>query len=140
MAAATLTLTDRLRAYEAAFNEPDDDARAELLAHAVTEDISIVSPGYKPDAPARVGREAFAAEVAEVITSRPPGGVRLTLHGGVDGHHGWIRFRWRVLTPDGAVFAPEGVCDRGHQRGPRCARRATRDQVIIFLGHNPTDE
>jgi hypothetical protein len=49
MAPATLTLIDRLRAYERAFNEPDNHARAELLAQAVTEDV-VVSPSYTPDA------------------------------------------------------------------------------------------
>jgi hypothetical protein len=134
----TPTLTDRLRAYEAAFNEPGDDARAELLARAVTEDV-VVSPGYKPDAPVCIGREAFGAEVADVIASRPPGGVRLTLYGGVDSHHGWIRFRWRVLSPDGTVFAPAGFPIEGVDVA-HVATDGRLDQVIIFLGCDPPDE
>jgi len=134
----TPTLIERLRAYEAAFNEPDDDARAELLDQAVTPDV-IVSPGYKPDAPACIGRDAFAAEVADVIASRPPGGVRLTLYGGVDAHHGWIRFRWRVLSPDGTVFAPAGFPIEGVDIA-HMAPDGRLDQVIIFLGHDPPDE
>jgi SnoaL-like domain len=121
-----------LAAYFAAWNEPDDGARVELLERAVTDDVEVV-PGYAPDAPVCRGRVAFDAHIAGVIASRPSPAIQLNPYGGADGHHGWLRFRWRVLEPGGAVFAPTGFPIEGVDV-VRLSADGRANLIVVFLG------
>lgn len=98
--------TAALAAYEAALNEPDAPRREELLATALSDDARVLLAHLADSAP--LDREAFAADCGVVQGWRPPG-ARLRRRGGVDGHHGWIRFAWEVSLPGGEVIEVKGV-------------------------------
>jgi hypothetical protein len=121
-----------LTSYFAAWNEPDAGVRRALLERVVSLDVEVV-PGYRPDADPLVGRGAFDQHVGEVIASRPSSGVRLVMEGGPDHHHDWLRFRWRVVTPDGATFAPEGFEIAGLDV-VRVGADGRFDLIVIFFG------
>ena len=82
--------------YGAAWGETDEDARRALLERVWADD------GVYCDPTARVeGREAFVAHIGEFQALMP--GHHLELTSGIDVHHGWIRFGWRLVAPDGAL-------------------------------------
>lgn len=129
MAADAVTI---LGSYFAAWNEPDARARATLLAAVVPEDVRVL-PGYLPQLAPVIGLRAFSEHMGAVIASRPSRDVRLVQEGPVDGHHGWLRFAWRVLLAGGETFAPQGAEIAGID-----VVRLTDDgrfaEIVIFMG------
>lgn len=90
-----------VRAYGAAWNEPDIERRRQLLETAWAEG------GVYTDPTAHVeGRAALLTHIAGFHAQMP--GARLSLTSGVDEHHGRVRFTWIMRAVDGATIA-EGV-------------------------------
>lgn len=129
-------LATTLQTYFTAWNEPDAASRAGLLAGVVAEDVRVL-PGYMPQAPPVVGLRPFAEHMGTIIASRPSPDVRLALEGGADQHHGWARFAWRVLLPDGTTYAPSGLELTGLDV-VRLDPDGRFGEIIIFLGQAPS--
>jgi len=98
----TATVVDTVvELYGQAWLEPDPAARRALLERCWAAD------GVYCDPLARLtGRDALADHIGGFQGGRP--GARLEVLSGVDEHHGFLRFGWRLLAPDGAV-ALEGT-------------------------------
>lgn len=95
---ATMTdPTTTIDTYVAAFNEPDDDVRAKLVADVWTEDGRHVDPLDDVG-----GHDAIAAYMAGVQSHYP--GHRVERTSGIDTHHDALRFGWRLVGPDGTVI------------------------------------
>jgi hypothetical protein len=100
-------------AYGAAWNEPDEAARAALLAKSWADD------GVYCDPSATVrGRAGLVAHIGRFLQMMP--GHTLEITTGVDVHHDLIRFGW-VLRKDGQTalegmdfgeLAPDGRIER----------------------------
>lgn len=125
--------TAALAAYEAALNEPDASLREELLATALSDDARVFA-AHLPDSPP-LDREAFAVDCGVVQGWRPPG-ARLRRPGGVDGHHGWIRFAWEVSLAEGEAIEVKGVKVEGIDLVELAADGRFRT-VVMFHGLLP---
>lgn len=90
-------LEEVLDAYEAALNEPDDGRRIALAALALSEEARIFAAHLPPGPP--LDRVGFVADCGTIMGWRPAG-ARLRRRGGIDTHHGWVRFAWEVSGPD----------------------------------------
>jgi hypothetical protein len=91
-------LDDVLTAYDSAWNEPDQAARAELLMRSLAENAELVDPTsgrFK-------GRDAINGRIAGFSDRFP--GARLTLISGVDEHNGFARYAWAINAADGSVI------------------------------------
>ena len=92
-----MSIEDVLRTYGAAWNTDDEAERRKLLEDAWADD------GYYCDPTGEAaGRDALVAMI---------GGAREMFAGftieqtsGVDEHHGWARFAWRMDGADGATI------------------------------------
>jgi hypothetical protein len=124
-----------LDAYEAALNEPRPELRAGLAAQALSDDVRFIA-AHVPDGPP-LDRQGFVDDCGVVQGWRPPG-ARLRRHGGVDAHHGWIRFAWEVSGPDGEPIEVNGVRVEGIDVAELApdGRLAT---VVMFHGLTPPD-
>jgi hypothetical protein len=113
-------LLEIVDAYCAAWNEGDDAKRRALL------ESSWADKGTYTDPTAHVeGRDALDAHIAG-FTERMPG-HRIDPTSWVDEHHGWFRFSWKIVGPDGATVL-EGF-DVGEQAADgRIAR------IVGFFG------
>ncbi|SHL44411.1 SnoaL-like domain-containing protein [Pseudonocardia thermophila] len=94
--------TDLAKRYLAAFNEPDEAARAAAVADLFTADATYVDPLAEVS-----GHDGIAGFLAAAREQLP--GFEFRLDGAVDGHHRQARFRW-VAGPaevlDGAGAPP----------------------------------
>ena len=88
-------------AYGAAWAEADEAQRRALLEKAWAEDGVYLDPTGRAD-----GREALVQHIAGFQQMMP--GHRIDIASGVDEHDSYVRFAWKMLTPDGSV-AMEGV-------------------------------
>jgi len=88
---------DVVAAYVAAWNEPDGDRRRELLARSWADDATYCDPAVLLE-----GREALF-EHARRFAERWPGAT-IEVTSGIDEHHGFVRFTWRVAGPDGTTL------------------------------------
>ena len=93
--ASPLTSNDAVSAYVAAWGEPDDEARRELLERAWADDGLYCDPLATV-----VGRDALVAHIGGFRERMP--GHRIVLTTVVDEHDGWLRFGWRILDASGA--------------------------------------
>jgi hypothetical protein len=91
-------LTKTIETYCAAWTEPDADKRAALLAGSVSSDVLYVDPTASVS-----GVAALGDHIAGVIASLP--GARLEVTSGVDRHHQFARFGWRMIRGDGSPLA-----------------------------------
>jgi hypothetical protein len=82
--------------YGAAWHEHDERARRALLERCWARDGVYSDPTVLVE-----GREALVAHMGEFQQRRS--GHRLELRTGIDEHHGWLRFGWRLLGADGEV-------------------------------------
>ena len=121
-----------LASYEAAWNEPALSRRVELLNESVTDDV-VLYLGYKPPSPPCTGIDAVSHEMGEMISSRPSTEVRLSLRGGFDAHHGWVRFAWSVGGPDGEPLEVNGMRIEGIDIA-HIAEDGRLDTIIVFIG------
>jgi hypothetical protein len=87
--------------YAAAWCEPDEAARRHLLERAWADEGVYCDPTATVE-----GREALVAHIGEFHERLP--GTRIVAASGVDEHHGYLRFAWQVVAPDGVVTG-EGV-------------------------------
>jgi len=116
--------TEVLRAYGDAWNEDDPSRREELLARSMTESASFVSP-----LGAHVGRNAVGDLIGRFRRRSPDSSFIIS--SGVDAHHGMMRFKWEVRSPDGRVVSS----------GFKFAEQADDgrlSRVVGFLGPVPT--
>ena len=79
-----------------AYGEPDADRRAALLAETWTDDGELVDP------PLDASGRAAISDMAAAVQSHYPGHTfRRT--SAVDTHHGYARYEWELVAPDGTV-------------------------------------
>lgn len=92
----TLDTTARIDLHLQAYAEPDADRRAELVAQAWAVDGQLIDPPFDG-----AGHDGIA-EMAEAVLAHYPGHAfrRTTV---VDEHHGYARYGWQLVAPDGAV-------------------------------------
>lgn len=80
----------------AAYGEPDAQRRAELFARVWARDGQLIDPPL--DA---VGLDAISGMAAAVQGQFPGHTFRRT--SAVDEHHGFARYEWELVAPDGTV-------------------------------------
>jgi len=85
-----------VEAYVAAWNEPDDALRTVLLERSCTGDATYTDPSVH-----LVGRPALVAHARRFAERWP--GAHIAITSPINEHHKSIRFRWRVVGPDGAT-------------------------------------
>ena len=88
--------------YFAAWNEPDGDARRELIVEAWSEDAEYRDPRLSGD-----GHGGIDAMIALVHDTYP--GYRFKQVGPIDSHNDRLRFAWQLNGPDGGPPAFSGV-------------------------------
>jgi len=87
---------DTVDTYLAAWNEADDAKRKQLLERCWS------AGGTYTDPVADVaGPEALAAVIAQFQQQMP--GASIQLGGGIDEHHGRLRFPWKLQMADGST-------------------------------------
>ena len=82
--------------YLAAWNEPDRDRRAALVADVWAADGRLIDP------PRAAAGHAGIAEMGAALQAQFPG-HRFRRASGIDAHHDQFRFAWELVGPDGAV-------------------------------------
>ena len=100
--AQKLTPREAVDLYGAAWSEPDEAKRRELLEKAWADD------GIYTDPTAEVkGREALVAHIGAFLEQSQGG--QIVIASGVDSHHGkHLRFSWKSLNADGEMTG-EGI-------------------------------
>lgn len=78
-----------------AWNETDDSRRAELVAAAWSVEAALTDPINEV-----TGHDAIVAAIGEAQIGYP--GHRFERTSGVDAHHGYLRFSWRMVDAAGA--------------------------------------
>jgi hypothetical protein len=116
-------LDDVLAAYDAAWNQSDGAERARLLTRALSEDGELVDPSGRYQ-----GRQAVCDRIAGFSDRFP--GARVTITSGIDEHHGFGRYAWRVDTDKGETIL-EGVDVIERAEDTRLRR------VVMFFGSLP---
>ena len=119
------SMSQVLKAYSAAWSEPDADKRRSLLIESWAEDGL-----YQDPASEAIGRDSLHALIGKVHARFP--GARIELTSGVDAHHDRIRFAWRMVLADGAVPVQGIDCGRIGADG-----RLT--EIIGFFGAQPPE-
>ena len=89
----TATLVDT---HLAAYCEPDAARRAELVADVWAPDGELLDPPLMAS-----GRDELMAITDVVLTHYPDHRFRRT--SGCDEHHGFVRYEWELVAPDGTV-------------------------------------
>jgi hypothetical protein len=92
----TTDLTDTIDRHLDAYGEPDDARRDELVTEVWTEDGQLIDPPIDG-----TGRAGISAMAAAVQAHYPAHTFRRT--SGIDAHHGFARYEWELVAPDGAV-------------------------------------
>ena len=101
----TLTPTDAMEAYVAAWNEADGDARSAHLFACCAEDVVLLDPHAQR--PAR----GWAAVASHIGVFRDRFEHRLQPTSGLDAHHGVCRFSWRLASGDDVMATGLIVAD-----------------------------
>jgi hypothetical protein len=89
-------LTATIDTYLEAYSETDAARRAELIAEVWTADGMLIDPPLDAE-----GHEAIGNMAAAVHGQFP--GHKFRRASGVDSHHGFARYGWELVAPDGAV-------------------------------------
>lgn len=109
-----------------AYGEPDAETRASLLAEAWEEDGCLVDPPFEGTG------QATISELAAGLQGHYPG-HRFRRATGVDEHHGFARYEWELVAPDGTVaLTGLDVAEVGEERRLR--------RVVGFVGPVPALE
>jgi hypothetical protein len=116
-------VTTTIDAYFEMWNETDEEARAQLVATAWTDDGRYVDPLLEAD-----GRPAIVEMVGGVHAQFP--GHRFRRTSGIDQHHDQVRFGWELAAPNGDVTV--AGLDVGELDGDGKLRRITG-----FFGEPP---
>jgi hypothetical protein len=119
--------------YVELLNEPDPGRREALAERALTDDAEVFA-AHLPDSPP-LDRAGFVEDCGVVQGWRPEG-ARLRRTGGVDGHHGWIRFAWEVSTAEGEVIEVGGSRIEGIDV-VELAEDGRFRRVVMFQGMSP---
>jgi hypothetical protein len=90
-----MAANETVQAYAAAWLEPAEDKRRELLIQAWTDDGTYTDPMLHV-----VGRDALNQMITAFQQRRP--GDRIVLTSGVDQHHSVLRFAWKWYAADGS--------------------------------------
>ena len=111
-------------AYDAAWNEADAAARVHQLERSLSDDAELIDPTghYR-------GRAAVADRIAGFGERFP--GARVTITSGVDAHHGFARYSWRITGSDGSTLL-EGIDVVEQSEHDERLRR-----VVMFFGALP---
>lgn len=91
-----MTPEETVRAYGAAWNEKDSAGRRRLLEASWAEAGVYSDPMNMSE-----GRDALDALIAGFHQGSP--GASIAIASGVDEHHGFVRFQWRMEQADGSV-------------------------------------
>ena len=83
--------------YVAAWNEPDEGKRRQLLERAWTDEGTYTDPQSSA-----AGRDAFVALIGAFRQRFQ--GTRIELNSNVDEHHGLLRFAWSIVGSGGPVI------------------------------------
>jgi hypothetical protein len=89
-------LTTTVDTHLAAYCEPDAERRAALVAQVWSPQGQLVDPPMEGE-----GLEAIASLGDVVVTHYPGHTFRRTTT--VDEHHGYARYGWALVAPDGTV-------------------------------------
>jgi hypothetical protein len=89
-------VTTTIDTYLEAYSESDDTRRAELISQVWTADGHLIDPPLDAE-----GHEAIGGMAVAVQSQFP--GHRFRRSSGVDSHHGFARYGWELVAPDGAV-------------------------------------
>ncbi|GMA13730.1 nuclear transport factor 2 family protein [Deinococcus metallilatus] len=109
--------------YLAAWNEPDEDRRREIVARTYTEEATYVDPLMQG-----AGHSGITAMIGAAQAQFP--GLRFRLASEVEAHHDHTRFSWELAPADGAAVA------RGTDVGQIIGGRF--GTVVGFLDQIPT--
>lgn len=91
-----MDLQEAVDTYGEAWNESDGQRRLELLERAWAEGGTYTDPTSEVE-----GRAALAEHIEGF--RQQFAGHRIENASAADGHHGWFRFAWRMVGPDGTV-------------------------------------
>lgn len=91
-----LDTTARIDLHLQAYAEADADRRAQLVAQAWAVDGQLIDPPFDG-----AGRDGIAAMADAVLSHYPDHAFRRTT--AVDEHHGYARYGWELVAPDGTV-------------------------------------
>ena len=83
-----------------AWNVTDDVERRCLLEQCWADDGTFTAPDMQS-----TGRDELAAFMRQVTPQWAGGRARVS---GVDEHHGWLRYIWKIIRPDGSLLG-EGL-------------------------------
>ena len=82
--------------YLAAYNEPDSRTRLSLVTESFAADGRLIDPPLDGE-----GHEGISAMMGAVQQQFPGHALRRVT--GVDEHHGYFRYGWELVSPDGAA-------------------------------------
>ena len=89
-------LTTTIDTYLSAWNESDPDKRAGLVAAVWADDGRLIDP------PLAAEGHAGISDMAAALQAQFPG-HHFRRATGIDTHHGYLRFGWELVGPDGNV-------------------------------------
>jgi hypothetical protein len=113
-----------VEAYGQSWNEADEEVRRSLLERAWADDATYCDP----TAMVR-GRDELLAHIAGFRTAFA--GARIETTSGVEEHHGWFRFAWKMV--DGEGNSPMEGFDVGSVGGDGRIER-----IVGFFGPFPS--
>ncbi|MBI4866341.1 MAG: nuclear transport factor 2 family protein [Candidatus Wallbacteria bacterium] len=93
-----MELDELIPRYLDAWSEPDRSRRQELLERVWAEDGTYTDPNTHVP-----GRRELLEYIGVILGQFP--GARIVLTSAIDAHHQSVRFTWRMVLADGAVFA-----------------------------------
>ena len=91
-----MPIKDTIDTYLAAWSEPDPQKRASLIEKCWADDGTYVDPMSDV-----AGRGGLEATIAGFHAQMP--GAAIILNGGIDEHHGRLRFPWALKAADGSM-------------------------------------
>lgn len=89
-------LTTTIDTWLDAYGEPDEARRAELIAQVWVPAGTLADPPFEG-----TGHAEIAGLVAAALHRFP--GHRFRRTSGIDAHHGYARYSWELVGPDGQV-------------------------------------
>lgn len=112
-----------IEAFVAAWHATDEAELRQLLERCWADDGALILPSGE-----RVGRAAVAAEISRITQQWPRRSV--VQISSVAEHHGWLRYRWIITSPDGSIVG------QGLHVGERVPDGRLR-RVVAFYGPAP---
>ncbi len=113
-----------IEAFVAAWHATDAEALRTLVRRCWADDAVLTLPSGE-----HTGRDALVAEIGRT-TAAWPENSRVAISA-VDEHHGWLRYRWTIAAPDGAIVG------QGLHVGERAPDGRLR-RIVAFYGPPPS--